>query len=159
MQHIFIFFFFSSRRRHTRSLCDWSSDVCSSDLRVTPADALDGSHFANVTAWQGGGSVVSDLKRIGPGVYRTTDPVPVHDGWKAMVRVHTGSSLVAVPVYLPRDRAIPAPEVPAQASFTRPFVRDVKILQREQKEGVPGALKVIAYLTVGLIAAALVALI
>src|SRR5438034_7372544 len=27
-----VFFFFSSRRRHTRSLCDWSSDVCSSDL-------------------------------------------------------------------------------------------------------------------------------
>src|SRR6266478_9195505 len=29
------FFFFSSRRRHTRFDCDWSSDVCSSDLRVT----------------------------------------------------------------------------------------------------------------------------
>src|SRR5437588_7998647 len=28
------FFFFSSRRRHTRSLCDWSSDVCSSDLTL-----------------------------------------------------------------------------------------------------------------------------
>src|SRR5690242_21130853 len=27
------FFFFSSRRRHTRLTCDWSSDVCSSDLR------------------------------------------------------------------------------------------------------------------------------
>src|SRR5438132_13530483 len=27
-----IAFFFSSRRPHTRSLCDWSSDVCSSDL-------------------------------------------------------------------------------------------------------------------------------
>src|SRR5689334_23483836 len=26
-------FFFSSRRRHTRWNCDWSSDVCSSDLR------------------------------------------------------------------------------------------------------------------------------
>src|SRR5204862_3693907 len=26
------YFFFSSRRRHTRSLRDWSSDVCSSDL-------------------------------------------------------------------------------------------------------------------------------
>src|SRR3954462_9603630 len=25
-------FFFSSRRRHTRLSCDWSSDVCSSDL-------------------------------------------------------------------------------------------------------------------------------
>src|SRR5258705_1351881 len=29
------FFFFSSRRRHTRCLSDWSSDVCSSDLRTT----------------------------------------------------------------------------------------------------------------------------
>src|SRR5690349_24950973 len=28
----FMVFFFSSRRRHTRSLRDWSSDVCSSDL-------------------------------------------------------------------------------------------------------------------------------
>src|SRR5258705_8441987 len=28
------FFFFSSRRRHTRCLSDWSSDVCSSDLSV-----------------------------------------------------------------------------------------------------------------------------
>src|SRR6266480_7561182 len=28
------FFFFSSRRRHTRLTCDWSSDVCSSDLDV-----------------------------------------------------------------------------------------------------------------------------
>src|SRR5699024_11818974 len=28
----FLYFFFSSRRRHTRSKRDWSSDVCSSDL-------------------------------------------------------------------------------------------------------------------------------
>src|SRR2546430_13410546 len=31
--HLTVFFFFSSRRRHTRFDCDWSSDVCSSDLR------------------------------------------------------------------------------------------------------------------------------
>src|SRR5699024_12719922 len=31
---IVYFFFFSSRRRHTRSKRDWSSDVCSSDLRI-----------------------------------------------------------------------------------------------------------------------------
>ena len=29
---VFVFFFFSSRRRHTRYWRDWSSDVCSSDL-------------------------------------------------------------------------------------------------------------------------------
>src|SRR5699024_11585267 len=31
-------FFFSSRRRHTRSKRDWSSDVCSSDLEAKPHD-------------------------------------------------------------------------------------------------------------------------
>src|SRR2546430_16065761 len=35
------FFFFSSRRRHTRFDCDWSSDVCSSDLVFQ----LDGQEF------------------------------------------------------------------------------------------------------------------
>src|SRR5438045_6866216 len=32
-----VFFFFSSRRRHTRCLSDWSSDVCSSDLNFVNA--------------------------------------------------------------------------------------------------------------------------
>src|SRR5256886_2915325 len=33
-------FFFSSRRRHTRFDCDWSSDVCSSDLKQRVLEAL-----------------------------------------------------------------------------------------------------------------------
>jgi hypothetical protein len=142
------------------------TDVPSSDgravqatIRVRPRDALEGANHVTVTAWQGGGSVVDELKRVGPGVYRTTEPIPVHGGWKAMVRVDTGKSLVAVPIYLPRDKAIPAAEVPAKASFTRPFVRDVKILQREQKQGVPGVLKLLAYLTVAAITAGLIAMI
>src|SRR5262245_62611437 len=41
-----LFFFFSSRRRHTRCLSDWNSDVCSSDLAaeregVTPKELAD----------------------------------------------------------------------------------------------------------------------
>src|SRR5690606_39869618 len=32
ISYVYIFFFFSSRRRHTRFSRDWSSDVCSSDL-------------------------------------------------------------------------------------------------------------------------------
>ena len=32
VDNLFCFFFFSSRRRHTRYIGDWSSDVCSSDL-------------------------------------------------------------------------------------------------------------------------------
>src|SRR2546427_8316494 len=42
MQYVYsavfvFFFFFSSRRRHTRFDCDWSSDVCSSDLQLVGA--------------------------------------------------------------------------------------------------------------------------
>src|SRR2546430_7786904 len=33
-KRLLYFFFFSSRRRHTRFDCDWSSDVCSSDLNT-----------------------------------------------------------------------------------------------------------------------------
>src|SRR2546429_9004752 len=35
-----MFFFFSSRRRHTRCSRDWSSDVCSSDLLETSARSI-----------------------------------------------------------------------------------------------------------------------
>src|SRR5713101_9207294 len=38
---MFVFFFFSSRRRHTRLTCDWSSDVCSSDLDMGAPPARD----------------------------------------------------------------------------------------------------------------------
>src|SRR5699024_11755681 len=49
-------FFFSSRRRHTRSKRDWSSDVCSSDLssaaRARPLD-----EFAEITMFEKGPNV------------------------------------------------------------------------------------------------------
>src|SRR5258708_9240532 len=33
VERLFVILFFSSRRRHTRFKCHWSSDVCSSDLK------------------------------------------------------------------------------------------------------------------------------
>src|SRR5438477_1866400 len=42
------FFFFSSRRRHTRLTCDWSSDVCSSDLGVNGGVALHENHARHI---------------------------------------------------------------------------------------------------------------
>src|SRR2546426_4087966 len=43
-----MFFFFSSRRRHTRLQGDWSSDVCSSDLKAVPIELL-GNYGARFT--------------------------------------------------------------------------------------------------------------
>jgi hypothetical protein len=102
-------------------------------VRLDPVDAADDAEWLTLTAWQGDGFVVDRLRRVGPGRYRTNEPVPVHGNWKALIRLHNGNSLTAVPVFLPRDEAIPAKEVPAQAQFTRPFVADHQILQREQK--------------------------
>ncbi|HEX3240772.1 MAG TPA: hypothetical protein VHR18_11650, partial [Solirubrobacterales bacterium] len=106
-------------------------------LNVRPADAAADAEWFDVTAWQGGGLVVAPLHEVGPGRYRTTEPVPIDGNWKAMVRLHDGNSLMALPIYLPADAAIPAAEVPARPSFTRPFVDETKILQREQTGGSP----------------------
>src|SRR2546430_8988033 len=47
-----IFFFFSSRRRHTIFDCDWSSDVCSSDLAALDRVGLEGSEVEYVIMGQ-----------------------------------------------------------------------------------------------------------
>jgi hypothetical protein len=128
-------------------------------VRVTPASAAEDADWVNITSWQGKDKLVVDkLRPLGGGVYRSTEPIPVAGTWKTLVRIHKGDSLLGVPIYLPRDTAIPAAEVPARASFERPFVADRTILQREAKGGVSAATWNIAYAIIGVIFAALIAL-
>jgi hypothetical protein len=126
-------------------------------VAIDPPSAAEGARWINVTSWQGGGLVVDHLEEVRPGVYRTTEPIPVHGEWKSMVRLHVGRSITAVPIFLPEDEAIPANEVPAAATFTRTFVADKSILQREAKEGA-AVLSALGYGVVLLIAASLLAL-
>jgi hypothetical protein len=128
-------------------------------IKLEPRDSVKDPEFMNVTGWQGGGSVVDPLEKVGPGEYRTTKPIPVYGGWKSTLRIQQGDALVSMPLFMPRDEAIPAPEVPAKANFTRAFQSDKSVLQREAKQGVSPALTLIAYLTVLAIALALIALI
>jgi hypothetical protein len=108
------------------------------EARITPSTLADDAAWANVTSWQGGGLVVSELERVSPDTWRSTEPVPVHGEWKASLRIQDSSDLVALPIYMPADPAIPAREVPASESFTREFVADRELLQREVKDDVPG---------------------
>jgi hypothetical protein len=129
----------------------------SATVKLSPSDAAENARWFDVTAWQGGGLVVDPLERIGPGIYRTTEPIPVGGNWKTMIRLHSGSSLTAVPIFLPPDAAIPAAEVPARASFSRGFVDETQLLQREKTGGSP-ALVAIAYATVAGLALSLLVL-
>jgi hypothetical protein len=126
-------------------------------VTIDPPQAAEDAKWLTATAWQGGGLVVDRLTRVREGVYRTNAPLPVYGDWKAELRLHRGRSLLGVPVYLPDDPAIPASEVPARASFERPFVRDKQILQREAKEGALG-LTLVGYAIVLAITLSIIAL-
>jgi hypothetical protein len=126
--------------------------------RLNPADAADDAHWFLITAWQGqeGRSVVSKLEEVSPGVWRSQEPLPVHGTWKTTLRLHRGSDVAGMAVYFPEDKAIPAKAVPATASFTRTFIDDKELLQREQKPSASGGLVVGGYLVVLLIAIILI---
>ncbi len=120
----------------TVAVDDPGARTSAATITLDPPDLARDPLWLNLTAWQGGGSVVAPLESLGEGRYRV-DAVPISGEWKSLIRLHTGSAIVAVPVYLPEDPAIPAPEVPAQATSTRPFVPDKSILLREAKDTPP----------------------
>jgi hypothetical protein len=107
-------------------------------VQIDPPSATENANWVQMTSWQGGGRVVDRLEQTGPGTYESTKPVPVYGDWKTTLRLHEGNALMGVPVYMPEDPAIPAPEVKAEPRFTRTFVDETKILQRELKDDVPG---------------------
>jgi hypothetical protein len=102
-------------------------------LTLSPRDAGDGATWLTITAWQGGGLVVDRLQRVSEGVYRTSRAIPVHGSWKAMVRLHKGNAMSALPIYAPRDTAIPVAGIAAAERFERRFYSDKELLQREVK--------------------------
>src|SRR3712207_3723805 len=77
----FVFFFFSSRRRHTRYWRDWSSDVCSSDLvRAGSAGRTAGAPASGQGKVSGPGAPSSGPAHALPRL--TDEPAhPVHDSW------------------------------------------------------------------------------
>jgi hypothetical protein len=120
-------------------------------VRIDPAAPAEDAKWLHAMAWQGGGSRLVELRETAPGTYRTTEPLPVTGDWKSMIRLHAGNAILAMPIYLPEDRAIPVREVPAEPRFERAFQLDHEILRREETGGAAwlsgaayGALAVIA---------------
>src|SRR5215203_2751188 len=94
-------------------------------VRLDPSDAAEGAWWFQATSWQGGQpSIVQQLDPVSAGTYRITEPIPVHGTWKTTLRLHEGRRIAGLPIFLPKDAAIPAEEVPAKPSMTREFVLD-----------------------------------
>ncbi|KLO41416.1 hypothetical protein ABW17_14355 [Mycobacterium nebraskense] len=114
--------------------------MVSADVMISPPTMVsDHPDWVTILSWQGRmenhrGLVIDRLDKVGPGHYRSTQPIPVWGSWKSLLRVQDGYTMTAVPIYEPADDAIPAAEVPALASSTRPFVQEVTILQRERDQ-------------------------
>ncbi|GLC09746.1 hypothetical protein Mkiyose1384_43450 [Mycobacterium kiyosense] len=117
--------------------------MVSADVQLNPANMVsDNPDWLTILSWQGGmenrrGLVIDRLERVGPGHYRSTQPIPVWGKWKTLLRAQDGYTMTAVPIWEPADDAIPAAEVPALANSTRPFVQEITILQRERDQNAP----------------------
>jgi hypothetical protein len=117
-------------------------------VTLDPRDAADNAEWFHAISWQGGEPYILDgLEQTEPGVYRTTEALPVDGTWKTLLRLHEGNSLTLAPVHLPPDPAIPAEGVRATDGMTREFVAEKEFLQREAKAD-PGPLALVAYLIV-----------
>jgi len=131
--------------------------MVTADVRIDPADlAGEAPEWVAILSWQGGtgdsnpgrGLVVDRLERLGPGHYRSTMPMPVHGTAKTLLRVQDGSTMTAVPIFLPNDPGIGAQELPALNTFTRLFVPEISVLQRERSFNHPSWLYSAASLVV-----------
>src|SRR2546430_2982415 len=87
--YLCFFFFFSSRRRHTRFDCDWSSDVCSSDLPVeagsSAARVAAGAEAASAGDGSAGALAACDTRPGAGASMRRTAQLPASPDRKSVV--------------------------------------------------------------------------
>jgi hypothetical protein len=107
-------------------------------IRVIPASAAKGADWFHVVSWNGDEPVIRDgLRRIGPDAWRTTKAIPASAPWKSIVRINRGHVMGSAPIFMPYSKLLKAKEVPASPRFERPFVHDMRLLQREREQKPP----------------------
>ena len=105
------------------------------EATLSPTDAAEDAYWFQASAWQGGGLELADMEPTGePGTYRSAEPVPADGLWKTLLRLHRGTEMMAVPVYLPADPEIDEPEIPA-VDRTAAFESERDYLLRETHSG------------------------
>src|SRR6201747_3300425 len=101
---ICVFFFFSSRRRHTRLTCDWSSDVCSSDLGMPMENIVkafetgNGNTLGHIAIVVGLGTMLGKMMAESGGADRIANTLI---SWFGEKYIHWAMLCVAIIVGLP----------------------------------------------------------
>jgi hypothetical protein len=125
--------------------------MVNADVRITPPDAVSANpEWMSLLSWQGGmaherGLIVDRLQRVGPGQYRSTQPIPVWGSWKTLLRIQDGKTMAGVPIYLAADPGINKPmegiaaeRINSTEIFgARHFQPEITILQRERTPDTP----------------------
>lgn len=111
--------------------------LVSVEARLDPPDAAEGARWFLATAWQGGGNVSVDMRPVGDGRFVSEEPVPVDGGWKALLRLHRGSDMMALPIRLPADPELGLQAYPLE-DRSMAFGEETEYLLRETNEGPPG---------------------
>src|SRR5690606_14723278 len=146
---VFVCFFFSSRRRHTRFSRDWSSDVCSSDLapgRIERDHAREQRHVpAPLDEAERGVAEGRRDRERGEGALVPLDVLDVGNG-RAAPRFEQGERALGV-AHAERDRADPvrvfgeeAVRTAALSHRSRAHDRTVTGAKRERALAIPGNL-------------------
>ena len=110
------------------------------NVGLQPSNAAAGADWFEAMAWQGGPDDKVrhfHLLAVGPGQYRTDEPMPTGGTWKSLVVLHRGNVVEAVPVSMPADPAFGLPniEAPGTAPQVSAFAPSSRYLMREFKEG------------------------
>lgn len=109
------------------------------NVQVHPAEATAQAAWLHVLSWQGDvrHAQLTKLVRLDDGRYVTDSHVPIDGEWKTMLRLQAGDDILALPIYMPADEAIPAEAIhPVDRERSR-LVPDKIVLQREATNRAP----------------------
>ena len=133
-----------------------SLDRLQGDAQVTvelrPASAAADADLFEVWSVQGDGRIRAPLHEVSPGIFRAERTVPVGEEWKTLVALYRGNQVMAVPIRLPADPGVEAPEVPARPNRQAPFGAIGAVLLRETHAG-PRWTAILVYCLLGAVVA------
>src|SRR6266496_4399276 len=140
-----MFFFFSSRRRHTRSLRDWSSDVCSSDLVRDSNLNVGGNVLESNGAWlivRGVGLIASvdDVKKI---VIGASNGVPIYV--EQVADVHIGDAFRVAALVKGTHEAVGGVIVARTGVNTKAVIDAVKARLAQIEPGLPSGVTIVPF--------------